>query len=295
MMGSMITEKQKIGAVLVVGGGIGGIQASLDLAESGFKVYLLEKGPAIGGHMPELDKTFPTNDCAMCTLAPKLVDIARHPNVEIITQAEVEGLTGETGNFTVSINKRPRFVDTSKCTGCGTCVQNCPVQYKVYLEPEEKVKIELEPEELSKIKKIIGEYKEERGALVPILHEVNTEYKYLPENVLRYISEELDLSLSLIYQIATFYDAFSLTQKGLYTVSVCIGTACYIKGGDKLLAAFERELGIKAGETTKDQKFSLKTVSCLGCCGQAPVLTVNEELYGHMTQARVKKVLGEYG
>ncbi|MBU1486814.1 NAD(P)H-dependent oxidoreductase subunit E [bacterium] len=155
--------------------------------------------------------------------------------------------------------------------------------------------MELEPEELSKIKKIIGEYKEERGALVPILHEVNTEYKYLPENVLRYISEELDLSLSLIYQIATFYDAFSLTQKGLYTVSVCIGTACYIKGGDKLLAAFERELGIKAGETTKDQKFSLKTVSCLGCCGQAPVLTVNEELYGHMTQARVKKVLGEYG
>lgn len=285
---------KKVGAVLVVGGGIAGIQSSLDLAEQGFKVFLLEKNPSIGGKMPQLDKTFPTNDCAMCILAPKLVDAGRHPNIEIITQAEIEELTGEAGNFTISVNKRPRFVDVSKCTGCGVCVESCPVQYKIYLEPEEKIEVRLEPEELSKIKKILDEYEDERGSLVPILHEINIEYKYLPENILRYISEELDISLSLVYQIATFYDAFSTTPKGLYTISVCFGTPCYIKGGDKLLAAFERELGIKMGETTQDQKFSLETVSCIGCCGQAPALTVNEELYGHMTQAGVKEVLEEY-
>lgn len=291
----MSTNDTKTGSVLVVGGGIGGIVASLDLAESGFKVYLLEKEPAIGGRMAQLDKTFPTNDCAMCTLAPRLVDVAGHPNIELITYAELEGLRGEAGNFTVSINKKPRYIDSSKCTGCGVCVENCPVQYKIYLEPEEKVKIKLSEDELKKMKEIIERYKEERGALVPVLHEVNTVYRYLPEQVLRYISEELDIPLSLVYQIATFYNAFSLTSRGEYIIRVCLGTACYIKGGDKLLGAFERELGIKAGgQTTLDQKFSLETVFCLGCCGQAPVLTVDEELYGHITQAKVKKVLEEY-
>lgn len=287
-------DNKKIGAVLVVGGGVAGIQASLDLAEQGFKVYLVEKGPSIGGHMPQLDKTFPTNDCAMCILAPKLVDCGRHPNIEIITQAEIEGLRGEAGNFTVSINKKPRFVDSSKCTGCGICVENCPVQYKIYLEPEEKVEIRLSPEDLEKVGKIIDEYRNKRGTLVPILHEINTEYKYLPEDVLRYISEELDIPLSLIYQIATFYDAFRLTKMGLYTIKICAGTACYIKGGDRILEAFERELDIKKGETTQDQMFSLETVNCIGCCGQAPVLMVEEEVYGHVTTAKVKGVLEKY-
>lgn len=287
-------DNKKTGAVLVMGGGIAGIQASLDLAESGFKVYLIEKNPSIGGHMPQLDKTFPTNDCAMCILAPKLVDCGRHPNVEIITQAEIEELKGEAGNFTVSINKKPRFVDSSKCTGCGICVENCPVQYKIYLEPEERIKIGLSLEDLEKVDKIIDEYRNKKGTLVPILHEINAEYRYLPENVLRYISEELDIPLSLIYQIATFYDAFKLVKMGLYTIKVCAGTACYIKGGDRIVEAFERELGIKRGETTEDQRFSLEMVNCLGCCGQAPVLMVEEEVYGHMTPAKVKKVLEEY-
>ena len=114
-------KNNKVGAVLVLGGGIGGVQASLDLAESGYKVYLLDKGAAIGGTMAQLDKTFPTNDCSMCILAPKLVDAGRHQNIEIITLADVEGIKGEPGNFKVSIKKRPRYVDESKCTGCGIC------------------------------------------------------------------------------------------------------------------------------------------------------------------------------
>ena len=115
------------GAVLVCGAGITGIQASLDLAESGFKVYLLESSPAIGGRMAQLDKTFPTGDCAMCTLSPKLVECARNKNIEIITMADVQGIAGRPGNFQVSILRRPRFVDAKKCNACGDCVEVCPV------------------------------------------------------------------------------------------------------------------------------------------------------------------------
>ncbi|NQS88393.1 FAD-dependent oxidoreductase, partial [Patescibacteria group bacterium] len=124
----MTNNNKKIGAVMVVGGGIGGIQASLDLAESGFKVYLVEKNLSIGGAMAQLDKTFPTNDCAMCILSPKLVECGRHRNIELLTNCEVESIKGEVGNFKVRVKKHPRFVDLSKCTGCGDCAQVCPIE-----------------------------------------------------------------------------------------------------------------------------------------------------------------------
>jgi heterodisulfide reductase subunit A-like polyferredoxin len=114
-------------SVLVVGGGIAGIQASLDLANMGFKVYLVEKLPSIGGRMAQLDKTFPTNDCAMCILAPKMIEASSHPNIELLTYSEVEKVSGETGKFTVKVKKKASFVDWSKCTGCGLCVEGCPV------------------------------------------------------------------------------------------------------------------------------------------------------------------------
>lgn len=124
----MSKNPDKIGAVLVVGAGIAGIQASLDLAESGYYVYLVDKQPAIGGVMPMLDKTFPTNDCSMCILSPKLVDCGRHLNINTITNAEVMDIQGEPGNFKVTINKKARFVDPDKCTGCGSCAEECPVK-----------------------------------------------------------------------------------------------------------------------------------------------------------------------
>jgi heterodisulfide reductase subunit A-like polyferredoxin len=114
-------------SVLVIGGGIAGIQASLDLANMGFKVYLVETSPSIGGRMAQLDKTFPTNDCAMCILAPKMIEANSHPNIELLTYSEVEKLSGEAGNFTVKVKKKASFVDWSKCTGCGLCVEGCPV------------------------------------------------------------------------------------------------------------------------------------------------------------------------
>jgi heterodisulfide reductase subunit A len=117
------------GDVMVVGGGISGIQAALDLATAGFKVYLVEKSPTIGGHMAQLDKTFPTNDCSMCIESPKFVECNRHPNIEIMTYTEVENVEGEAGNFTVTLVKKPRYVIESKCTGCTVCVEYCPVKY----------------------------------------------------------------------------------------------------------------------------------------------------------------------
>ena len=120
-------DTQPTGAVMVVGGGIAGMQASLDLAESGFKVYLVETKSAIGGHMAQLDKTFPTNDCAMCTISPKLVDVGRHVNIDLLTDTEVIKVDGQAGNFTATVRRKPRYIDISKCTGCGDCATVCPV------------------------------------------------------------------------------------------------------------------------------------------------------------------------
>jgi heterodisulfide reductase subunit A-like polyferredoxin len=119
--------RQPVGAALVIGGGIAGVQAALDLAESGIKVYLVEKAPAIGGHMAQLDKTFPTNDCAMCIVSPKLVEAGRHRNIELLTNSDVLALEGQPGDFTVTVRRRPRYIDPAKCTACADCEKACPV------------------------------------------------------------------------------------------------------------------------------------------------------------------------
>jgi len=121
------TAKDKpFGAVLVVGGGISGMQAALDAAESGYLVYLVEKNPSIGGRMAQLDKTFPTNDCATCMIAPRLVEVGRHLNIKTLTLATVEEVTGGPGRFSVKVLQRPRYIDVSKCIACGTCASKCP-------------------------------------------------------------------------------------------------------------------------------------------------------------------------
>lgn len=115
-------------AVLVIGGGIAGMQAALDVGDAGYKVYLVEKEGWIGGHMAQLDKTFPTNDCAMCTISPKLTEVGQHPNIELLTNSMVVSFEGQEGEFTARILKRPRFVDPLKCNACGECVKVCPVE-----------------------------------------------------------------------------------------------------------------------------------------------------------------------
>jgi len=120
--------ESNIGDVMVVGGGISGIQASLDLADMGFKVYLVDKLPAIGGKMAQLDKTFPTNDCSMCIESPKFIECSRHPNIDILTYTEVDRVEGEAGNFKVTLIKKPRYILEDKCRGCTTCTEYCPVK-----------------------------------------------------------------------------------------------------------------------------------------------------------------------
>ena len=122
-----INTNGKIGSVLVVGGGISGMQSALDLADQGFKVFLVEKETAIGGKMAQLDKTFPTNDCAMCNISPKLVETGRHPNIEIITNGIIHHISGQKGNFSVQIWQEPRYIDIEKCVACNDCVEVCPV------------------------------------------------------------------------------------------------------------------------------------------------------------------------
>jgi heterodisulfide reductase subunit A-like polyferredoxin len=118
----------EVGAILVAGGGIAGMQASLDAVAAGFKVYLVERDISIGGVMAQLDKTFPTNDCSTCLISPKLIEVAQHPDIEILTQAEIEKLEGEAGNFTVTLKREPRYIEASKCNACGACAEVCPVQ-----------------------------------------------------------------------------------------------------------------------------------------------------------------------
>ncbi len=286
---------EKLGSVMVVGAGIAGIQASLDLAEMGYKVYLVEEKPSIGGVMAQLDKTFPTNDCAMCLLSPKLVDTARHPNIEILTNTDLVALEGEPGRFTATLNKRPRFVDEEKCTGCGTCMNNCPVRNIAHFDQPDVGELpELSPDERTSLEEAVREHEGHEGALVSVLQAINSHYRYLPAHVLRHVAAALGVPLSQIYSLATFYNAFSLTPKGRCMIRVCLGTACHVKGGQRLLERLERDLDIKEGETTDDREFTLEAVRCLGCCGLAPVVTLEGQVHGRLKPARLPKILDAY-
>jgi heterodisulfide reductase subunit A len=126
----MEKNEEIVGSVMIIGGGIAGIQASLDLTDLGYKVYLVEKTPSIGGRMAQLDKTFPTNDCSLCILAPKMVEVGRNPNVELLTYSEIKNVSGKAGNFKVQVLRKPRYVDETKCKACGSCAEKCPKKVK---------------------------------------------------------------------------------------------------------------------------------------------------------------------
>jgi heterodisulfide reductase subunit A len=131
-----MAEPENTPAALIIGAGIAGMQAALDIAEAGVKVYLVERQPSIGGHMSQLDKTFPTLDCSSCIMTPRMVEVARHPNIELLTYSEVEWVRGEAGNFRARIRKKARSVN-DKCTSCGICVSECPIRNEAYLPAKE--------------------------------------------------------------------------------------------------------------------------------------------------------------
>lgn len=288
-----MSDDKKVGAALVVGAGIAGMQASLDLAESGIKVYLVDKNPAIGGTMAQLDKTFPTNDCAMCTLAPRMVDCGRHINIEKLTYSEVIGIEGVPGRFHVQIKKKARSVDPDKCTGCEECTRNCLVRYKVY-PPVEVVEPELSPEDQSKLEDIINRHSGKVAPLIGVLQDINEEFYYLPAPVLRHVSRNLNIPLAHILKVSTFYSLFSLKPRGKHLINVCQGTTCFVRGVERILEELKDALGIGLGEVTDDEKFSLETVRCLGCCALAPCIRIDQDVHAKIRPGTVRDILTRY-
>lgn len=149
-------------------------------------------------------------------------------------------------------------------------------------------------EQEAKLMEVIAKYKDSKGALIPVLHEAQEIYGYLPIEVQTMIAEGLDVPLSKVYGVVTFYAQFSLYPKGKYNIAVCLGTACYVKGSGDIIDKFKQILNIEVGECTPDGKFSLEATRCIGACGLAPVLTVNEEVYGRLTVDDVDDILAKY-
>ena len=150
------------------------------------------------------------------------------------------------------------------------------------------------PEQEKELKEVIAKHKDQKGALMPVLQEAQDIYGYLPIEVQTMIAEGLDIPLEEVYGVVTFYAQFSLYPKGQYKVSVCLGTACYVKGSGDIYDRLQQRLNIQGGQCTPDGKFSLEACRCVGACGLAPVMTVNEDVYGKITPDDVDDILAKY-
>lgn len=147
---------------------------------------------------------------------------------------------------------------------------------------------------LTRIDSIIDKYVNEEGVLIQLLLDIQHELNWIPKEAITRINERLKIPMSQIYRVASFYTALSLKPRGLHLVRVCLGTACYVRGGPRVLDSVERSLSIKAGETTNDGKFSLETVNCLGCCALGPVIEIDGKYHGGLTSASINKMLSSY-
>lgn len=150
------------------------------------------------------------------------------------------------------------------------------------------------PEQITKLNEIINKHKGKPGGLIPVLEEAQVALEYIPIAVQKKIARELNLPLSRIYGVVTFYSFFTMTPRGKYTVRVCLGTACYVRGGKAIADTLKKEFGIEEGETTPDRMFTLETIRCLGACGLGPVLVVNEDVHGRVKPYKVREILSQY-
>lgn len=159
----------------------------------------------------------------------------------------------------------------------------------------ESCKNELAREMYAELEKFIDELPEKRGALISVLHRAQSIFGYLPKEVQAFVGEKLNISTAKVYGVVSFYSFFTMEPKGKYPISVCLGTACYVRGADKVLEAFKNELGIDVGQTTSDGKFSLDALRCVGACGLAPVVLIGDKVYGRINSAeQVKEIIKEY-
>ena len=169
-----------------------------------------------------------------------------------------------------------------------TEVHNMPEKEKI------DVKLELSEEKAGKIDEICASFNNEAGELINVLHQTQNTYGYLPAEVQELIAKNLKISVAQVYGVVTFYSYFSMVPKGEYPISVCLGTACYVRGAEKILDEFKRELSIGVGETTSDNLFSISCLRCVGACGLAPVVMVGEKVYGRVSPDKVREIIEEY-
>lgn len=282
------------GAVLVCGGGIAGIQASLDLSAAGFHVYLVEESPTIGGGMARLDKTFPTGDCATCIISPKLVECMRDLNIEVLTMSDVIRLDGEAGRFQATVQKRPRSVDASKCTGCGDCWTACPVRNSPEGTPQYQPGTSLNSEDINRLKQILARYEGDPGAVMPILQEINGSYRYIPRTMLEHVASGAGVRVAELLRVASFYDQFRLQPVGRHVVEVCAGTSCHARGSRALREQLEKTIGVRVGETDKTGRFTLRTVRCLGLCALSPAMKIDGQSFARVNIEKVSEILEQF-
>ncbi len=160
-------------------------------------------------------------------------------------------------------------------------------------EDQELLK-EFTTEQIAQLDKIIEKYKGKPGGLIPVLEETQVALEYLPVSAQKKIARELNLPLSRVYGVVTFYSFFTMTPRGKHTVRVCLGTACYVRGGKAITESLEKEFGISEGETTADRMFTLESIRCLGACGLGPVVVVDEDVHGRVKPSKVREILSQY-
>jgi NADH:ubiquinone oxidoreductase subunit E len=149
-------------------------------------------------------------------------------------------------------------------------------------------------EQVTQLNKIIDKHRDKPGGLIPVLEEAQVSLEYLPMSVQKKIAKELNLPLSRVYGVVTFYSFFTMTPRGKHTVRVCLGTACYVRGGKAIAETLQKEFGINEGETTPDRMFTLETIRCLGACGLGPVVVVDKDVHGRIKPSKVKEILAQY-
>lgn len=156
------------------------------------------------------------------------------------------------------------------------------------------IKLELKPKQVERLKEICLSFNNEKGELINVLHKAQGYFGYLPAEVQEVIAQELNISVAHVYGVVTFYSYFTMQPRGQFPISICMGTACYVRGGEKVLEEFKRNLKIEVGETSADGKFSLSCLRCVGACGLAPVVLVGEKVYGRVAPEGVKEIIKEY-
>ncbi|OFX83214.1 MAG: NAD(P)-dependent iron-only hydrogenase diaphorase iron-sulfur protein [Bacteroidetes bacterium GWF2_33_16] len=157
-----------------------------------------------------------------------------------------------------------------------------------------RIKVKVKEKDLNTIKEICKSFNNEQGELINVLHKTQEHFGYLPAEIQEVVAQELEMSVAKVYGVVTFYSFFTMKPKGKFPISICTGTACYVRGAENVLAEFKRQLNIEVGETTEDGKFSLSCLRCVGACGLAPVVLVGEKTYGRVSPEGVKDILAEY-